>query len=400
MQPNSGYQSLGCGTQGSPSAAHVNSEPEENGVSKHGASNYICAFIMSIFFAGMAIFVYVVTHNPHLEKDEYKVSIWYIIQSSVFYFLCSLCYTGRRSFWLWRRLLNWRISGLIGACWAINYVCILVAGPYLPNAIQTIFSQGQLVIVYMVNYLVFKNKLSWYHHAIIGSIITFNLATAWSGGFSSSQSGIILVVWCVIFMVNSLAAGLANNLLEALFECLEDSDPLIPSSNGVKKEVTLIGGYNIKDYIFAINAVAGVWSLIAAIALFFIPLLAYRDNFVHQVFYDWSSFFSVEGQICVLIMGLFSWVYTILSYYLLNKTTALWMTVASQIAVIAQLIILAKVNNPNYQSVPSLSDWINNGIICTVCLVYAFGQPEKNSLKIKESILGRFYKSAVERVFD
>jgi hypothetical protein len=33
---------------------------------------------MAIFFTGMATFVYVVTHNPDLEKDEYKVSIWYV----------------------------------------------------------------------------------------------------------------------------------------------------------------------------------------------------------------------------------------------------------------------------------------------------------------------------------
>jgi hypothetical protein len=138
---------------------------------------------------------------------------------------------------------------------------------------------------------------------------------------------------------------------------------------------------------------------VSAVGLFFIPLLAYRGDFVHQVFYDWSSFTSANGQICILIMGLFSWIFTILSYYLLSRTTALWMTVASQIAVIAQLILLAKIDDPTYRSVPSLGDWINNSIICVISLLYAIGEPGKDSVRIRISILGSYYKRAVEHVF-
>jgi len=272
--------------------------------------------------------------------------------------------------------------------WAINYVCILVAGPYLPNAIQTLFAQSQTVIVYLVNYLIFHNELLWYHHAIIGSIITFNLATAWGGGFESTQSPGFVVLWSLIFIINALAAGLANNLLEAFFVAARVKN----------KPKELRGNYDLLDYVLAINAIAGVWSLVTSIFLFFIPLLAYRSNFKDQVFLTWDSFTSLDGQLFILSMGLSSWIYTILSYVIIAKTTALWMTVASQIATIFQLVFLAYIPWSTYRSVPTLTLWINNIIVSVISVIYSVGQPDKeqNVHLISQSIIGKLYEKAFE----
>lgn len=154
---------------------------------KHDLGIYASTVVMTVFYTIMAVLVYIVTHDASLKNDEYKVSIWYMLQSIVFYGVVSRVYTGARVCALWRALLPWRMTGRIGACWGINYVCILVAGSYMPNAIQAIFGQCQTVIVYIVNFHVFRNPLEWYHHAIVGSIVTFNLATAWGGTFTSDQ---------------------------------------------------------------------------------------------------------------------------------------------------------------------------------------------------------------------
>jgi hypothetical protein len=77
----------------------------------------------------------------------------------------------------------------------------------------------QTVVVYIVNFWLYKNKLHFGTSTVIGAVIAFNIASALPGGFTPSQdvSPGILVVWCIVFMVNALAAGLANNLLEAFF---------------------------------------------------------------------------------------------------------------------------------------------------------------------------------------
>jgi len=99
---------------------------------RHDVAVYLTAVAMIVLYAVMAVMVFVVTHDPDLQNDEYKVSLWYIVQSFVFYFLCSYVYTawysGKSAWRLWAALLPFRLSGVIGIFWAINYVCILVAG--------------------------------------------------------------------------------------------------------------------------------------------------------------------------------------------------------------------------------------------------------------------------------
>jgi len=139
------------------------------------------------------------------------------------------------------------------------------AGSYLPNAIQAIFSQCQTIIVYLVNARIFGSPMHWWHHTIIGAIIAVNLATIWDGFEPDGQqvTGLLLVLLSLVFMCNALAAGFANNLLEAFFVAAQ-RDP----SNG---RAVYRGGYSVKDYVLAINAVAGLWSLVGGLALAFIP---------------------------------------------------------------------------------------------------------------------------------
>jgi len=347
----------------------------------------------------MSTLVFVVTHNPDLVNDEYKVSLWYILQSVVFYFLASFAYSAlyrRKGVWrLWKALLPWKVSGYIGTFWAINYVGILVAGPYLPSSIQTIFAQCQTIIVYVVNFSVFHNKLRSYHHAIIGAIIGFNLSTAWSGGFETSQTAAFSFMWCVIFMCNALAAGFSNNLLEAFF--------VVSRADG-DDEGEMKGGYDIRDYVLAINAIAGIWSLVASVGLIFIAALAYKADFVEMVFKDWTSFQSLDAQLYILGMGISSWLYTILAYFIIAKTTALWMTVASTVGIICQLVFLSSSTAGIYQSVPNTSGWINNAILCVLAVVYAYGQPNKddpeNLRRISDSFIGEYYKEGIRDSFD
>lgn len=182
----------------------------------------------------------------------------------------------------------------IGACWCLNYVCILVAGAYLPNPVQAIFSQASTVATYVISTRVYKHELRPYHHMIIGVIVTVNLSTAWGGNFEAlpgAPTGALLFLWCIVFVVNSLAGGAANNLLEAFFMAVK--------LNGDK-----CATFTKWDYILAINAMAGVWSVIVSLPLIVLAWAAYGDDTVTRVFSDWSSFASADGQKYVFLMGI------------------------------------------------------------------------------------------------
>lgn len=261
--------------------------------------------LMTVLFAVMGISVYVVTHHKALEKDMYKVSVWYMMQSIVFYLFGSAIVTGRRLmraglpftdiFMFWWTLAKPSVSGWIGACWGLNYVCILVAGTYLPNAIQTIFGQASTVMVYIISVQVYRHTLQGHHHFIVGVIVTLNLATAFGGSFTVSDAGNVtggrLVFWCLVFLVNSLAGGLANNLLEAFFRVVKD-------------DKDRCGTFDRWDYNLGINACAGLWSLVITIPLFLLAWAAYGDEVWERVFRDWSSFHSGSGQMFIAIMGI------------------------------------------------------------------------------------------------
>jgi hypothetical protein len=69
----------------------------------------------------------------------------------------------------------------------------------------------------------------WYHHCIVGSIFTFSIATVTYSGSSefaiqNGAKGARLVILCIIFIINALAAGFANNLLEVSEHCISKAD--------------------------------------------------------------------------------------------------------------------------------------------------------------------------------
>jgi len=230
---------------------------------------------------------------------------------------------------------------------------------------------------------------------IVGAIVGVNLATAWGSGFSPdvAVSPGLLVVWCFVFMLNAVAGGFALNLVEAIF-VVARRDP--------SQHSPLKGDYNIQDYVLAVNAMIGLWSFFAGIPLFFIACLAYQGDVGTQVFLDWSSFTSPSGQLYIFIMGLASWLYTALAYFVISKSNALWTTVTQNTVVICQIAFLSQPIAGIYQSIPATSDWINNALLCTISALYALGQPEKekNIHKIKQSWIGQMYEKAFQKVSD
>src|SRR5690606_31313669 len=109
--------------------------------------------------------------------------------------------------------------------------------------------------------------------------IGLNVTVAIGGEYNSSQPTSTLVLWCFIFIVYALAGGLTLNLLEAFYVAVRDSKE---DSNNLK------GNFNIWDYILAINATISVWALLFSIPLIVIAYFSYHENFIHQIFYDWT----------------------------------------------------------------------------------------------------------------
>lgn len=137
--------------------------------------------------------------------------------------------------------------------------------------------------------------------------------------------------------------------------------------------------------------------MVAGVFLFVVPWIAYEGKVWDRVFHDWSSFSVPDAQAYILIMGIGSWLFTILSYALIARVNALWMTVASQLGVILQLVIMesAIVRGTTFYSPVTVTDWVINVLISAISLLYIIGQPEDSPAPIVASSLGQFYVRAL-----
>ncbi len=68
------------------------------------------------------------------------------------------------------------------------------------------------------------------------------------------------------------------------------------------------GGYNMLDFVFAMNGVMCVWSIVSLVPLFSVAALAYGSDVGQQVFGDWSAL-SSNAQWYVFGMGACAWAY-------------------------------------------------------------------------------------------
>lgn len=116
-----------------------------------------------------------------------------------------------------------------------------------------------------------------------------------------------------------------------------------------------------------------------------------------RIFLDWSSFTNRRAQVYILIMGISSWLYTILSYWVLAEVNALWMTVTGNTATILSLVALSLPAAGDYQSVPNVTGWANNGLMCLISALYGYGQPKKDNARILSSRIGRYYQDGFAR---
>ena len=139
----------------------------------------------------------------------------------------------------------------------VSGACGALSRRGLPRA-QTIFGQMSTTVVYFFNFAVFKARLRWYHHTIVGAILALNLGTAWGGGFESSERGLVLALWCFLFMANAVGSGLANNFVEALLAAAEVRGEGGSRAGGGEQHV-MAGGYTLEEYILGVNAAAGVF---------------------------------------------------------------------------------------------------------------------------------------------
>ena len=99
-----------------------------------------------------------------------------------------------------------------------------------------------------------------------------------------------------------------------------------------------------------------------------------------------------------------SWIYTILSYDIITKSSALWMTVASQIAIICQIAFLGSRTTAGiYYSHADQVAWISNGVLCAMSIAYTLNQPDPEKPEIQKgivsSVIGKYYNDAVQAVF-
>lgn len=398
----------------------------------------VAIVLMLLGMSMMGSLVFVVTHHPALSTDEYKVAIWMGIQYTLGYAVMGFVYTSwyrKKRLWPLLKLVGFptfgnmvysvRVGGLIGCLWSFNYVCILVAGPFIPNAMQTVFAQLQMVVTYLVNFKLYKNPLHYSQHLIIGLFVGVSLGSGvfvqGSGLFSvPGLSTGKTVLWCLVYLLNSLAAGTATNCVEALMEAARDdhaitvpATPEHPQGKHAPRDV-VHRGYDELDFILAINVVSGIWMVaFDIIPLFGIAWLSYGNDVWSQVFTNWTAMGSGSGQLYIFLLSLSSWVYTTASYYALVQIDALFVAVVIAICNVGQVAIF---NNQSlvtgvYYSEATIVQWEVNAVAAVLSIAYALwprlafvdgrlritdADPDKNE-RVRTSIVGRFYETALVR---
>ncbi len=382
--------------------------------------------LLAVFYALTQISGYVVQHHQALIRDSYKISGLFLVLLTITQGVTSTVYSGWRAstFELWRRLLPIKISGLFGACTAITVVCALVAGGVLAASEQTIFSQFQIVMIYVVTTGVYRtHRLAWYQHLIVGVVIACNVLIAMTPAGSAAAATAtddpessavpvpetVLVISSLLYITAALATGLSNSLIEEFYAaCVVGTATSYDDDHDLVTEAEYYGGYRLTDFVLASNFIASIWSLVFYIPLFGVAVWHYGgvSEAIDTVVFDWSSFQSVGGLTSVTVMVMCASVYSASSSWLVAYTDALSMTVSSQMGVLFQLIVLNSSllsrafigesgtgrgsgsgsggddsSRSAFHSSVSGLNWTINIILCAGSVIYAIGSVRQQSKK-------------------
>jgi len=171
-------------------------------------------------------------------------------------------------------IFEFKIAGISGLAWAVNYVFLLMANPYTPGFYQTIFNELNIVLVAVGSYIFLARKYYSFQIVSIFFILIGGLIPLGEGVVGGTRNDII---WYPLYMLGAGAIGVANIIAENAFQNLRDKQ------TGKHLISTL-------QFYFATNC----WALIFTLAFWFIPSAAYKTNFNEH---------TTKGLSCILSFG-------------------------------------------------------------------------------------------------
>jgi hypothetical protein len=251
----------------------------------------------------------------------------------------------------------------IGIWWSINYVFILISAPYIPNIVQVILAQSQIILIYVID--ISKLGISTTPVKILMVLLNVmgNLLVIIDNSNNSPYNKFTSIFWSIIFLLNAWAGGLGNLYAEALMK-IEN-----PIDNNMRL-IEINFGSNFHSFFISFLGIK----------------LAYLANGSLTPVFDLSQL-----NINILYwlgMTLSSVIYTLISYYIVWKQSAIFNGMASVIGSTLQAILFNFNFMGKYQDKITTVKLISLIVVTISSLIYIITPDKRDMNKLKSSFLG------------
>lgn len=229
-----------------------------------------------------------------------------------------------------------------------------------------IIAQSQSALTAIVDWKLCGIQLDRFKFCCIAANIIGNLIAIGSAGITSGSG---TVFWCFIFMINALAAGLANLYSEVYLKTMLGTESSL---------------YDNFVMVIAVNMLSNLCGI--PITFLGLPLARYSVGEDIQL-YDFAIF--SDPRIWYWIgMLLSSYVYTICAYLLLHSESSIFNAMCAGFGASIQLCIFMIPSMP-YSEVPPTIVIISAIVVITSSFLYASRSEERDEMKMKTSFFGQ-----------
>jgi len=360
--------------------------------------------ILSLSMCGMGTCVY-------LEASTFPNQQLLIV--FIYTFLFCMCYlVSLLIFWKYSfmeiiGLLSFKKVGIIGAFWAMNYTFILISAPFIPNTLQVVLAQVQVVLIAIIDRSYLGIQLNWLKILFILGNILGNLVALVGNVKESAYSTYTTLFWSIVFMFNSLAGGAATLYSESLMKIqYGDFRREHPSIDGIN--ASLLPGNDDEDHdgpledeitnldpreklrkVCEINFGANAWSLVFCLFGIKLSYLATPD---FSVIFDTIIFTDKRAWFWVGML-FSSFIYTTCSYYLTWQQSALFSTMASSLGSFLQAFFVSFAFFGDYQDAPTPIKIVSVVVVTLSSLGYTLKEDKRNYKVLRSSYLGKMYST-------
>eukprot|EP00049_Salpingoeca_infusionum_P020561 m.364421 g.364421 ORF g.364421 m.364421 type:complete len:421 (+) comp26959_c0_seq1:86-1348(+) len=354
--------------------------------------NYMYAFALELPVCGILVYAVLYYFEMVLSKETRQSRSWNVFSNRT----PGFPHVGK--FW---------VSGIAGLCWALNYVCLLLANPEVSGPVQVLFNQLNIVVLLAVSYLFLRSNFSVIQIlmvlVIFGLLLAQNLIHSDGPGVDGGQSSKNSPGWLLIYFVGSASIGIAmawtdsvTKLYKSVFRsrasdgrlvngrAVSETSALLEPDLDPRPDYTQRSPLSLAQYYLFVN----LWAFLFASALVWIPMASYKEHTYTYIMDGIRCLFGgscktagsslsdkeiTVGVYCVWLSSVASFFSAYFAAQLMNtddKNTAMLSQMGLEIAPFLANVTFAAINyNLLHQDVTTQA-WVCSSLVTVISIVY------------------------------